>query len=64
MEELLNTFQTKADNCDTKTKESRARKGAYVDCIVMLKEFMETYSPPFPQSIQEALNSDDGVYRP
>jgi hypothetical protein len=64
MEELLIKFQTKAHNCSTKTKEGRARKGAYVDCVIMLQEFIETYSPPLPQSIQEALNSGDGVYRP
>lgn len=64
MEELLIQIQTKAHNCKTNTKEARARKGAYVDCVMMVKEFMETYQPPLPQSIQEALNSGDGAYRP
>jgi len=43
MEELLIKFKTKADNCPTRTKEDRARKGAYVDCVIMLEEFIETY---------------------
>jgi hypothetical protein len=37
MEKLLTELRLKADNCDN-TKEGRARKGAYVDCIVMLKQ--------------------------
>jgi hypothetical protein len=37
MEKLLKELRLKADNCDN-TKEGRARKGAYVDCIVMIKQ--------------------------
>ena len=32
--QLLETLREKAKTCGTKTKESRARKGAYVDCII------------------------------
>ena len=37
MEKLLTELRLKAGNCDN-TKEGRARKGAYVDCIVMIKQ--------------------------
>lgn len=36
--ELIELLRKKAEACDNKTKESRARKGAYVDCIVLLEE--------------------------
>jgi hypothetical protein len=37
MEKLLTELRLKADNCDN-TKEGRARKGAYVDCIVKCRK--------------------------
>jgi hypothetical protein len=38
MEKLIEQIRLKADACGDATKEQRARKGAYVDCIVMIKE--------------------------
>lgn len=37
MDELIKKLQEKAKACGDKTKEDRARKGAYIDCIVELK---------------------------
>lgn len=37
MENILTELRLKADNCNN-TKEGRARKGAYVDCIVMIQQ--------------------------
>ena len=36
MDELIKKLQEKAKACGDKTKEDRARKGAYIDCIVEL----------------------------
>ena len=44
MEKLLTELRLKADNCDN-TKEGRARKGAYVDCIVMIKQIKNCTIP-------------------
>ncbi|MCG8796586.1 hypothetical protein [Tenacibaculum finnmarkense] len=41
MEKLLKLFKEKAQDCTLNTKESRARKGAYVDCIVELEKTMD-----------------------
>ena len=38
MEELLKTLREKAKSCGDKTKESMARKGAYVDCIILIEK--------------------------
>jgi len=38
MEKLIEQIRLKADACGNATKEQRARKGAYVDCLVMMKE--------------------------
>ena len=38
MEKLIEQIKLKADSCSNSTKETRARKGAYVDCLVMAKE--------------------------
>ncbi len=38
MEKLIEQIRLKADACGDATKEQRARKGAYVDCLVMMKE--------------------------
>jgi hypothetical protein len=37
MDELIKKLQEKAKACGDSTKEDRARKGAYIDCIVELK---------------------------
>lgn len=38
MENIIKQLEEKAMNCSNSNKESRARKGAYVDAIVMMKE--------------------------
>ena len=38
MKEIIEQLKIKAQYCGYKTKEERARKGAYVDCIGMIKE--------------------------
>ena len=38
MSEIIERIKEKIKNCKTSTQEDRARKGAYVDCIVMIKE--------------------------
>ena len=38
MKELLKEIREKAKACGNKTKEDRARKGAYVDCILAIKK--------------------------
>ena len=38
MNEIIERIKEKIKNCETSTQEDRARKGAYVDCIVMIKE--------------------------
>jgi len=38
MKELLKKLKDKAKACGNKTKIDRARKGAYVDCIVEIKQ--------------------------
>ncbi len=60
MEELLEKLRQKANACGDKTKEDRARKGAYIDCIMEIKALKEKenqndkrYTKPF---------EDDGAY--
>lgn len=38
MEKVIEQIRLKADACGDVTKEQRARKGAYIDCLVLLKE--------------------------
>ena len=38
MKELLKEIREKTKACGNKTKEDRARKGAYVDCILAIKK--------------------------
>lgn len=38
MEELIKQIKLKADSIPTNTKENRRVKGAYVDCLMMIKE--------------------------
>lgn len=38
MKQLIEQIKIKVDCLDDRTKESRARKGAYVDCLCMAKE--------------------------
>lgn len=50
MEKLLAELRLKADNCDN-TKEGRARKGAYIDCIVMIKQVKNCTIPDVIKSV-------------
>ena len=36
--DIIDLIKSKVDNCSNSTRETRARKGAYVDCLIMLKE--------------------------
>lgn len=38
MKELIEQIKLKADSIPTNTKENRRVKGAYVDCLMMMKE--------------------------
>jgi hypothetical protein len=38
LEKILEQIKLKAKNCGDTTKEDRARKGAYIDCILILRE--------------------------
>jgi hypothetical protein len=65
MEKLLTELRLKADNCDN-TKEGRARKGAYVDCIVMIKQVKNCTIPDVSVSLPDQYpdNEADGyVFR-
>lgn len=44
IEKAIRILRQKADNTGTNTKESRARKGAYVDAIITLKEELDNPS--------------------
>lgn len=50
MGKLLTELRLKADNCDN-TKEGRARKGAYIDCIVMIKQIKNCTIPDVSNSV-------------
>jgi|JI10StandDraft_1071094.scaffolds.fasta_scaffold2066661_1 alcohol dehydrogenase class IV len=54
MEELIAKLQEKAQACGYKTKEDRARKGAYVDCIMELKEALRIHA------VSGSLGFDEG----
>jgi hypothetical protein len=41
MEKIIKQLEEKAINCGTSNKESRARKGAYVDAIVIMKDALK-----------------------
>ena len=38
MNEIIERIKEKIKDCNEKSREGRIRKGAYVDCIVMIKE--------------------------
>jgi len=42
IEDVIKDLENKAFACTMTNKESRARKGAYVDAIVMLKELIKS----------------------
>jgi hypothetical protein len=41
METIIKQLREKVKSIDNSTKENRARKGAYVDCIVMIKQIID-----------------------
>jgi len=45
LEKQIAILRTKANNCGDSTKEQRARKGAWVDAIVMFNELFKMYHP-------------------
>ena len=45
LERQIAVLRTKADNCGDSTKEQRARKGAWIDAIVMFNELFKMYHP-------------------
>jgi hypothetical protein len=46
MKELFRQIKLKADSIPINTKENRRVKGAYVDCLMMIKEAMIHESKP------------------
>lgn len=61
MEKVIEQIRLKADACGDATKEQRARKGAYIDCLVLLKEALRQCNV-VRQSEQFYCNQDDGDY--
>jgi len=54
LEWIIESIRQKIKLCGDRTMEERARKGAYVDCIVMLKEQMnEPDSVCFKRRVEE-----------
>ena len=39
-EKIIEEIREKANSCSLNTKESRARYGAYIDCIIILKQLL------------------------
>ncbi len=46
MKELIEQIRLKANNIPTNTKENRRAKGAYVDCLMMVKETSKNLVQP------------------
>ncbi len=42
LNELIENIRQKANSDISNTKESRARKGAYIDAVVMIKQLIES----------------------
>lgn len=64
MEELITKLQEKAKACGDKTKEDRARKGAYVDCIVELKA-LRKHAVSNRYTLKDMIDAyDAGVWNP
>ena len=66
MEIIIKQLRDKVKSLDDSTKENRVRKGAYVDCIVMLKEIIDykTYhklSEKFKVSLEKYAIENDCV---
>ncbi len=45
LENQIAILRTKANNCGDSTKEQRARKGAWIDTVVMFNELFKMYHP-------------------
>jgi hypothetical protein len=77
MEKLIEQIKLKAAACGDSTKEKRARKGAYIDCLVMIKEalhkpvvmqaevsaFVEHLSDNYGIEISDMITQDYLKYR-
>lgn len=64
MDKLITKLQEKAKACGDKTKEDRARKGAYIDCIVELKA-LRKHAVSNHYTIQDMIDAyDAGVWNP
>lgn len=46
MKELIEQIKLKADSIPTNTKENRRIKGAYIDCLMMVKEASKNLVQP------------------
>ena len=41
MKAIIKAIKLRISNCSDATKESRARKGAYVDCLVLIEKHLK-----------------------
>lgn len=57
---IIKQLQEKAFACSMSNKESRARKGAYIDAIVMLKDNIEIEQKKLLLDFANALNEECG----
>jgi hypothetical protein len=64
MDELIKKLQEKAKFCGDSTKEDRARKGAYIDCIVELKA-LRKHAVSNRYTLEDMIDAyDAGVWNP
>ncbi len=61
MKELIEQIKLKADNCDDSTKETRARKGAYVDCLMIVKEASKDSVKSVAQKLHDSFHIQSQV---
>jgi len=59
IENTIKQLEQKVMNCSMSNKESRARKGAYVDAIVMLKEAQKEVNQTSEVAIDREKDFDD-----
>jgi len=52
IDQLIEKLQLKIDNWDTSTKESRSRRGCYVDCLMLAEDL----KPVHREEIEKAYN--------
>ena len=66
IEWLVEQIKSKTDNLPTNTKENRRLKGAYVDCLMMLKKAKEMLEQQIIDAYNQGWNdrgNDDGDYK-